>query len=177
MTITPDTKDWTWVLQRRCPECGFDAQSFPRESVGTQLRDNAAAWRDVLASSGVRDRPRPDRWSPLEYGCHVRDVCLLYEQRLALMLTQDNPQFANWDQDATAAEDRYSEQDPATVDVQLHAAAEALATSFDQVTGLEWQRTGDRSDGVHFTVESFARYFLHDPVHHLYDVTGLRQHR
>jgi hypothetical protein len=23
-------------------------------------------------------------------------------------------------------------------------------------------------------VETFARYFIHDPVHHLYDVTGLR---
>jgi len=25
-----------------------------------------------------------------------------------------------------------------------------------------------------FTVETFARYFVHDPVHHLYDVTGQR---
>ena len=22
--IDPDTKDWTWVLDRPCPECGFD---------------------------------------------------------------------------------------------------------------------------------------------------------
>jgi hypothetical protein len=33
----------------------------------------------------------------------------------------------------------------------------------------EWQRTGTRSDGVRFTVESFARYLIHDPVHHLDD--------
>jgi hypothetical protein len=32
--------------------------------------------------------------------------------------------------------------------------------------------TGARSDGAQFTVESFARYFIHDPIHHLYDVTG-----
>jgi hypothetical protein len=25
------------------------------------------------------------------------------------------------------------------------------------------------------TVETFARYFIHDPVHHLYDVTGQRR--
>jgi hypothetical protein len=42
------------------------------------------------------------------------------------------------------------------------------------VTGAQWQRTGSRSDGADFTVESFARYFIHDPVHHLYDVTGVR---
>jgi hypothetical protein len=23
--VPPDTKDWTWVLERRCPECGFEA--------------------------------------------------------------------------------------------------------------------------------------------------------
>jgi hypothetical protein len=26
-----------------------------------------------------------------------------------------------------------------------------------------------------FSVETFGRYFVHDPVHHLYDVTGQRQ--
>jgi len=41
------------------------------------------------------------------------------------------------------------------------------------VSGDQWQRTGFRSDGAWFTVESFARYFIHDLVHHLYDVTGV----
>jgi hypothetical protein len=26
-----------------------------------------------------------------------------------------------------------------------------------------------------FTVATFARYFVHDPIHHLYDVTGERR--
>jgi hypothetical protein len=34
----------------------------------------------------------------------------------------------------------------------------------------QWERDGFRSDGTHFTVSSFARYLLHDPVHHLDDV-------
>ncbi len=45
---------------------------------------------------------------------------------------------------------------------------------FEGVDGSQWQRTGRRSDGAEFTVESFARYFIHDPVHHLHDVTGAR---
>lgn len=40
--------------------------------------------------------------------------------------------------------------------------------------GAQWNRTGNRSDGAHFTIETFGRYFLHDPVHHPYDVTGTR---
>ena len=28
MTIQPDDKDWTWVLDRRCPECGLDVSDY-----------------------------------------------------------------------------------------------------------------------------------------------------
>lgn len=186
MTIIPDTKDWTWVLQRPCPECGFDTQRFAREAVPDMTRVNAAAWHDLLtspaplASGGrppqtppldVRGRPAPEVWSALEYGCHVRDVFRRFDGRLAAMLTQDGPRFANWDQDATAVADHYEEQEPVAVAAQLREAAEALAARFDSVSGDQWQRTGSRSDGAEFTVESFARYYIHDPVHHLYDVT------
>jgi hypothetical protein len=46
-----------------------------------------------------------------------------------------------------------------------------LAERFDAVTAGEWLRTGLRSDGARFTVESFGRYLLHDPIHHLWDVS------
>jgi hypothetical protein len=101
-------------------------------------------------------------------------VFRLYDQRLELMLSQDDPLFPNWDQDETAVTDRYGEQDPAEVAAELRQAAFAIAGQFEGVTGEAWQRTGARSDGARFTVETFARYFVHDPVHHLYDVTGQR---
>ena len=56
----------------------------------------------------------------------------------------------------------------------LNLQIAARAGRFEGVTGDQWQRTGARSDGARFTVETFARYFVHDPVHHLYDVTGQR---
>jgi DinB superfamily len=175
MTIEPDTKDWTWVLRRPCPECGLDTQSFPRGGVAGMIHANAAAWHDLLTSPGdLRLRPSPGKWSALEYGCHVRDVLRVFEQRLTLMLTQDGPQFPNWDQDATAVADRYHEQDPAAVARELAAAADVIAAHFGGLAPGQWQRTGSRSDGADFTVESFARYFIHDPVHHLWDVTGAR---
>ena len=34
MTIVPDDKNWTWVLERECPECGFDAPAVDVERVG-----------------------------------------------------------------------------------------------------------------------------------------------
>jgi hypothetical protein len=176
MTIIPDTKDWTWVLQRRCPECGFATESFALTELPEMIRANGAAWRVLLGSGspGVAARPAPGTWSPLEYGCHVRDVFRLYDYRLSLMLAQEDPFYPNWDQDETAVAERYGEQDPATVCAELSVAAEAIASRFAAVHGDEWSRTGRRSDGAQFTIETFARYFIHDPVHHLYDVTGVQ---
>jgi hypothetical protein len=172
MTIVPDSKDWTWVLERPCPECGFDTRLVSREEIPAVLRANAADWRAPLAAPGAADRPRPDRWSSLEYGCHVRDALRLYDFRLGLMLTEDDPPYPNWDQDETALTDNYASQDPAVVADELVTAADALAGHFAAVTADQWLRPGRRSDGASFTVETFARYFIHDPIHHLHDVTS-----
>jgi DinB superfamily len=169
--IEPDTKNWTWVLERPCPDCSFDAASIDVRTTGALIRGNAAAWDRVLQGTDVRRRPAPSVWSALEYGCHVRDVFVLFDRRLELMLAEDDPRFENWDQDATAVESDYGAQDPHEVRRDLVAAADRLATRFDGVRGPQWERPGRRSDGAVFTVESFARYLLHDPIHHLWDVT------
>jgi hypothetical protein len=172
--IPPDTKDWTWVLHGQCPECGLDTRQVTREAVAPMLRDNAVRFGDVLQRPNVRERPSPIVWSPLEYACHVRDACRVYDERLRLMVNEDDPLFQNWDQDATAVAEHYWEQDPDTVAAELQVAAQTLADHFDAVGEDQWDRTGTRSDGARFTVESFARYFIHDVVHHMYDVTGRR---
>lgn len=168
--ITPETKDWTWVLEAPCDECGVVAADIPLDGVGRIVRSMPPLWAEVLARPDVARRPDDSTWSPLEYACHVRDVLRLYDHRLHLMLTEDGPHYPNWDQDASAVDDRYGEQDPSVVAADLAAAASAVAASFDAVGPDQWGRTGFRSDGAAFTVESFARYFLHDPLHHLHDV-------
>lgn len=168
--IEPDTKDWTWVLERTCPECGFDVRGFPRREVGAMIRANATQWQKVLQHPQVRQRPSDDKWSALEYACHVRDVFRLYDERLQMMLTLDDPSYPNWDEDETAITERYREQDPEVVARDLAEAADQLAVRFEEVGRDEWERTGNRSDGASFTIETFARYLIHDPVHHLHDV-------
>ena len=170
MSIEPDTKDWTWVLQRPCPECGFDAGAVVRDRVPSAVRRNAAGWQLVLTRPDVRRRPVPQVWSPLEYGCHVRDVLRVFDQRVELMLTEHDPTFADWDQDEAALRDRYSIQDPVAVAAELLDAAQALASRLARVPDAGWSRPGSRSNGSTFTVDSLARYMLHDLEHHLHDV-------
>ena len=169
--IEPDTKDWTWVLSRPCPECGFDAASVHHTEVAGQIRDDAADWVCRLGEAGVRTRPQPNVWSTLEYGCHVRDVHRIFNHRVRLMLDQDEPQFSNWDQDETAIADDYASQDPATVATELFDAASVVADTYANVPGDAWSRRGLRSNGSEFTIATISIYHLHDIVHHTYDVS------
>lgn len=170
VTIQKDTKDWTWVLDRACPECSFDTSAVLPERVGAMVRENSWRWRPLLARSDAKRRPSEDVWSALEYACHVRDVFSVYDMRLERMLAEEDPLYPNWDQDETAIEQCYGEQDPLRVSDELEEAGARLAGRFDAVSGVQWERTGRRGDGAQFTIESFARYMIHDPVHHLYDV-------
>ena len=143
--IDPDTKDWTWVLEKACPECGFDASRCSDAGVAGLVRENAGVWQELLDDGAIHvGPPYPSTWSTLEYACHVRDVYLRYGTRIESMLTRDDPLFENWDQD--------------------------VATLLEGVVGEEWERRGRRSDGASFHIGSIARYMIHDPIHHVWDV-------
>lgn len=168
--ITPDTKDWTWVLERPCPDCGFDPSAQGLADLPGLLHDTAMTWSEVLRRPDVGERPSSGVWSPLEYACHVRDVHVLFAERVRLMLEEDRPVFANWDQDVTAVESDYPSQDPAVVVGDLIDAAGAVAGLYAGVDERGAARRGTRSNGDEFTVASLGSYHLHDVVHHLHDV-------
>jgi hypothetical protein len=173
MEPEPDTKDWTWTLTRRCEQCGLSAGEIAIDDIAIRAELAAGEWVQILtASPAVNVRPEPGVWSPLEYGAHVRDVCRLFDARLALMLVEDEPTFENWDQDETALAEGYGDLDPDDVAEELEAAAEAFAARLQALEPSQLERRGRRSDGAEFTVLTFAQYFLHDVIHHLYDVTG-----
>jgi hypothetical protein len=171
VSIEPDTKDWTWVIEESCGQCGFEPTEVAREELPDLVHENTRGWYAVLADPDFAVRPAQHVWSRLEYACHVRDVHELFAQRLRLMLAEDDPTFANWDQDATAIEQAYDLQDPAEVGVELVERAAEVAAVYTAVQGDQWQRTGRRSNGSLFTVETMGVYHLHDVVHHLWDVT------
>lgn len=159
------------MLDRPCPECGFDAATVI--DVPARIRAAAAVLCAALADPGARDRPAPDVWSPLEYACHARDVCIIFGARLSSMRGTDDPQFLNWDQDETALAERYWEQEPARVAEELAVESDRLAADFASVRPDEWPRPGRRSNGSVFTVDTLSRYLLHDLEHHAHDVSSV----
>jgi len=165
-----DSKDWTWVLGRTCPECSFAVATLPREEIAPTARQVTDEFVVVLGRDDVRERPSPEVWSPLEYGCHLVDVFGVIGGRLRLLLEEHDPVFPDWDQDATALERRYDLQDPDVVAGQVRVAGFEMARAFEAVRDDQWDRPGMRSNGSRFTVETLGRYVIHDLAHHRWDV-------
>lgn len=170
--ISPDGKDWTWVLHRRCDECGTEAATFTPADVGPELADAARRWNDVLARPDVALRPDASTWSPLEYGAHCADVLDVMSTRLALIRAGDGPTFDDWDQDRAADDGDYGSRDPGEVARTFATRADETGLVFGAVPDAAWERPGYRSDGAAFTVRTLAQYLLHDIRHHLHDVDG-----
>jgi hypothetical protein len=100
----------------------------------------------------------------------VRDVYRIYRTRIERMLTEDDPLFEYWDQDAAAIAHSYEQQAPEVAAAELARAAESMASALDGVSGPSWLRPGRRSDGASFRIGTLVRYMIHDPIHHAWDV-------
>ncbi|WP_347354415.1 DinB family protein [Intrasporangium sp.] len=173
--VTADTADWTWVLARRCPDCGFDPDEVGPPALAQAIRDAGQRYAAVLGRPDVRRRPAAGVWSPLEYCCHVRDVCDLMRGRLEQILAgagRGTVSFADWDQDAAAVRGRYWRSDPAVVGAELAGASRAAAAAFERPAAGQWDWPGLRSDGFGFTARTLGGYLRHELTHHLWDVRG-----
>lgn len=172
MAIVDDDKDWTWVLLRACPECGFTAGEATPATAATMIPVLLPRWQLALRRADAEQRPNANTWSVLEYGAHVRDVLEVFTARLESMLREDNPSFADWDQNQVALDSGYAALDPEKVGSELVQNGLEAAAAFAAVTEEQWGRRGRRSDGAEFTIVTLAGYLLHDIVHHLHDVNA-----
>lgn len=168
------TRDWTVVLRDPCAECGVDVRSIPAAELGTQLLDSIDVWTELLLTGPdanpreLMARPSPEVWSAVEYASHVADVMDLFQHRIFMMVTEENPTFESFDPDAAAV--GYAGRSPEQAAALLHGASNRLADVFDSMADHLWERTGKRGDGAEFSVLSLSRYFMHDNLHHLFDV-------
>ena len=60
MSIEPDTKDWTWVLERTCPDCGLTAGDLALSDLPDLLRRSTPLFGEALRRAAMRRvSPRP----------------------------------------------------------------------------------------------------------------------
>jgi hypothetical protein len=170
MPIKPDNKNWFVVLDESCAECGYDADQIEIARVGALIREFAAAWPGLLDRPDIRVRPRDEQWSALEYSAHMRDVFQLFDGRLGVMLGPPGGTFPSWNPQTTADAADYNNEPVADVLAELVAAAKDLADKLDSITEVDLHKSATRDDGIELFVASWAKYVVHDPMHHLIDI-------
>lgn len=52
LRVRLDDKDWTWVLERPCPECGFDTAAIDGVDVAVELTRAGSALADRFDMGG-----------------------------------------------------------------------------------------------------------------------------
>ena len=82
-----------------CDGCGFTYADHGASTITREIHDLGHRFEVVLSDATEHDRsliarPSPDVWSPVEYGCHLRDVLLAQRERLLLALVAEEPSFA-----------------------------------------------------------------------------------
>lgn len=155
----------------KCAECGFDWETPPSTLAdliaGTR---DSYAWVADLDDDSLHRRPRPDRWSVLEYVAHLGDGLAWYRGRLDRIRTEDRPHFEPFDWDVLCAERRYNEVPVDRALTATTAEADRLAAMLRPYGDDDWRAEGVGSDGTPRSAAALARRAAHEVVHHLDDV-------
>ena len=160
-----------------CDECGFTYADHETGDIAGELRALAEQYESVLTgatadAARIGSRPGPGVWSPVEYGCHVRDVLLAQRERLLLALVEDEPTCTPIYRDHRAALARYGDESPEAVAREVRCAADLLAWVLDGIGDDAWERTciyNFPAPSVR-TVRWLAQHTLHEGEHHLRDI-------
>jgi hypothetical protein len=158
-----------------CTECGFDYDVAEALTAGPAIIDEVAALAVLLrsGSADLRSRRQSDTWSPLEYGCHLRDVLLVQRERVLAARRVDCPTFDPMGRDERVEQDGYADQDPGRVALQLTEAAYLYANDLSRLTREDWDRrsaTYNYPTRQERSLRWMAMHTLHEVRHHLLDV-------
>jgi hypothetical protein len=158
----------------RCDECGFQYHLSEAQVAGGAIVTGIGELAVVLGSNAasLRVRPQPEVWSPLEYGCHLRDVLLVQRERVLAARRSDRPSFDPMGREERVEHDGYAEQDPFDVARQVTDAAYLFANVLARLDPTDWERTvmynyPHRSER---SLRWVAVHTVHEVRHHLLDV-------
>jgi len=157
-----------------CGECGFDGSAWSDTDAIAAVAALPGRWSeafDGLTDADLQRRPIPTMWSIVEYADHVREV--LFGMRFLLDTAIGAPGT-----DLGHAPEPVFAPEPRPIDIGaalsgLSAEAEQLTAALAAAPPTAWGSIvvvdGERVD-LHWIV----RHAVHDPTHHLRDVTRLR---
>jgi DinB superfamily len=158
----------------QCPDCGFVYDLSKAGTVERDIRERVAEVVAILRDreANLRSRRQPGVWSPLEYGCHLRDMLLVQRERVLAARRMDRPDCPPSGRDERVIHDGYAEQQPEDVARQLADAAQLFSNVLARLAADDW----DRAVIYHYpetrerSLRWVAVHTLHEAQHHLRDI-------
>lgn len=164
-------------VPEQCAECGFAYDLSQAELAGDGVRGRIAEVAAILRErdADVGRRSQPDLWSPLEYGCHLRDMLLVRRERVLAARREDRPQCAPMGREERVAHDGYAEQEPGDVARQLTDAAALFGNVLARLGADDWDRTVvyNYPETRERPLRWLAVHTAHEAQHHLLDIRRL----
>jgi len=162
------------VTVDRCDGCGFEYDLTLAPDAAERIVGGVATIAGLLGNTAVerlRARPQAETWSPLEYGCHVRDVLLVQRERVLAARRTTRPSFDPMGRDERVEHDGYAAQSPQDVARQLNDAARMFANVLDRLQPEDWERKVTYNYPVRLerSLGWVAVHTEHEVKHHLLD--------
>lgn len=161
-------------MTNRCEECGFAYALAQAGAVPDDIAKRVAEVAAILCGddADLRARRAPNVWSPLEYGCHLRDMLLVQRERVLAARRTDRPDCAPMGRDERAEHDGYAEQEPRDVARQLTDAAQLFGNALARLGVDDWDRTVvyHYPETCERSLRWVALHTLHEAQHHLLDM-------
>jgi hypothetical protein len=119
--------------------------------------------------------PAPGEWSALETLTHVRDVIVhVYGLRLRRMFYEDDPLFADFDEEGYRAAMLERGETPASLMAVIVGEHEQLARLLELVPDQEWSRSGRHPVYGVMSIEFLARRIGEHAIEHAAQITEAR---
>jgi hypothetical protein len=157
-----------------CDVCGFVYAKVAPVDVAARLTAATTSLANIVTGSGdvVRTRPSEQRWSILEYACHVRDVLISIRERLILATIVDVPTGVALHRDERVARGFYRNDSVEDVAEEIRMLSRLLLTTYAVLTADDLQRRLIYShvSPNEVTIMWAAAQAVHEAEHHLGDV-------
>jgi DinB superfamily len=161
-------------MTKQCEECGFTYDLAQARVVPENMRERVVEVVAILCGRDVdlRTRRQPNVWSPLEYGCHLRDMLLVQRERVLAAGRVNRPDCPSMGRHKRVEHDGYAEQEPEDVARQLADAAKLFGNVLARLGAEDWERTVvyHYPETRERSLRWVAVHTLHEARHHLLDI-------
>lgn len=138
-----------------------------------RLRDQAREiYRLVsgLPENQLAQRLEAGQWSLKELLCHLWRVQQVFESRIQLMLTEDNPEIAIYEPDGDPQFERLAARPTAELLSGFLSDRQRLLKRLETLEETAWQRTGAHPEFPRYDVGFQVEYMAHHEAHHIYQM-------